>query len=292
VQVVGLEEFHKGRRDMLAVDLTSLSAHVDVHQVALQNSVGTGMEDANENRGHSVGDDEDQQDGDEGALNVHSFRGHRLDQQEANKGGTGSDADLTNEHEDRRHAINHRELNRVLQSEEEGVDSGTAEGLVRESQVDISIPGQVADKSVEAVQDTSAAADKAFGAAVLACSVFHLLSDVLEESTDDPYNSKDAGAESKRTEVVSDCPHVAHPYFRVSRDAVRVRNILAGKVPGDSGHNDNELVASDNEGNNPNDSEPESVHHPVGFRGPSQVLDLTIRSLSGNRVFGDGAYHH
>jgi hypothetical protein len=44
---------------MLAVNFSSLLAHIDVHQVTLQNSVGTGVENANENRRDSVGDNED-----------------------------------------------------------------------------------------------------------------------------------------------------------------------------------------------------------------------------------------
>lgn len=80
MQVVGLEELHKGVRDMLAVNLSSLSAHVDIHQVALENSVSTGIEDSNENRGDSVGDDKDYQDGNERVVDVDSFRCHGLDQ--------------------------------------------------------------------------------------------------------------------------------------------------------------------------------------------------------------------
>jgi hypothetical protein len=141
VQLVSLEEPLKGVRDMLAVNFSSLLAHIDVHQVTLQNSVGTGVENANENRRDSVGDNEDNQNGHEGLVNGLSSGSQGLNQEEADEGGAGGDANLTNEHEDGSHAVNHTELNGILESQEESVDGRAAEGLVRESHVNVSILG-------------------------------------------------------------------------------------------------------------------------------------------------------
>jgi hypothetical protein len=87
--------------------------------------------------------------------------------------------------------------------------------------------------------------------------------------------------------MVSDSPPVTHVDFRISRNTIIVRNIFAGEVPSDGSHNDHEFIASNNEGDNPDDTEPEGVDHPVGFRGPFEILYLSRGLLNFERLFGD-----
>jgi hypothetical protein len=90
--------------------------------------------------------------------------------------------------------------------------------------------------------------------------------------------------------MVSDSPPVSHVDFRVSRNTIVVRNIFAGEVPSDSSHDNHELIASNNEGDNPDNTEPEGVDHPVSFRGPFEILYLSRGLLNSERLFGDGTH--
>ena len=109
-----VEELLQAARDVLVV----AEADLAVEKVALQDGVGTSIEDLDEDRGDEVRDEEDDKEGCVGRAHLD----HSVHHEEGDKSSDGSDEELGDEHEAASNAFNEAELGGVLKDEDEGVD--------------------------------------------------------------------------------------------------------------------------------------------------------------------------
>ena len=175
------EELSKGQRDVIGIVEDLL-----VEEVALEDGVGTSVEDVDEDSSDDVGEDEDEEqrsvDG--------AYLDHGAEDEEGDESGEHTNEELGDEHEAVSDAFDEAKLGIVLQHKNAGVEGGRAEAFARERAVDVGIAVDVADEAIEAGEAAANVANEALGAAVIASSIFHLFGDVLKDAADDPHESE------------------------------------------------------------------------------------------------------
>lgn len=173
---------------MFSVHASILLADVKVHQITLQNGIGRAVKDGNKLCTHIVSNEEYDSTRYKSVVNLCPIFDFIGDQKEANSSSANRNSEFKDKHHDSRDLVNHSELGAIFKHKAECVDGGRTERVVADRHVDVGILVNVANKSVNAFEAAADAPDRALCQPVVSRSVLYLVSNVLEDHSNDGYD--------------------------------------------------------------------------------------------------------